>query len=274
MSQNKTHYTFREQRRNQQLGGHIYEEKWECPIFSGGTPEEFITFWMEFYQIYIQAEWDEDMIYEKICSVLKGLPLRLVRNIPPQDQQATNVARVLIEAFAPEGNKWEFRRRIEEDYLHPREQLQNYRARQEENVLYYNQLKAFHGGSQMTAQDAYHYFIKGLPKYFQQKLIEHPVEFNSINQAWPYLTRLATVYNGFRKPETSSFKWQQQTHDHRKRSPPGRTMDNSRHKDKYENKKPSNPQKKFCTYCKKKGHDIQECYKRQNKKKRITPKPY
>ena len=104
MNKEKKHetYTFREMRRSTALGGHIYEERWDCSIFDGGTPERLLDFWAEFLEVYEKAEWTEDMVYEKICCVLKGFPLKMIRNLRPQDQTPNIVENTLFESYAPE----------------------------------------------------------------------------------------------------------------------------------------------------------------------------
>ena len=74
-------YTFREHRRNAQMGGHVYEEKWECPVFSGGNPTEILDFCVEFTHVYQRAEWIEELVYEKLCYVLNGYPLRMIQGV-------------------------------------------------------------------------------------------------------------------------------------------------------------------------------------------------
>lgn len=75
-------YTFREMRRDAALGGHIYEEHWECSVFDGGLPERLLDFWEEFVEVYRKAE-TEDMVFEKVCYVLKGFPLRMIHSLTP-----------------------------------------------------------------------------------------------------------------------------------------------------------------------------------------------
>lgn len=176
-------YTFREQRRNAQMGGHIYEEKWDCPVFSGGKPEEFLDFWVEFVQVYQRAEWEEDMIFEKICYVLHGSPLRMVQSA--SDHHPNTITNILYTAYAPKGYEWEFRRRLEEATIGKDESIHDFRERMVQICTYYNIMVNTYGGHQLLTRDLFHYFTKGLPFYFQQKIREHPTQFESIHEAWP-----------------------------------------------------------------------------------------
>ena len=131
-----TTHTFREQRRNVQMGGHIYEEKWDCPVFSGGKPGDFLDFWVEFNQAYQRAELEEDMVFEKICYVLHGSPLRMIQSA--SDYHPNTIANILFTAYAPRGYEWEFRRSIEEEPIQNNETIQDYRERIVQDCTYYN----------------------------------------------------------------------------------------------------------------------------------------
>lgn len=273
-------YIFREQRRNTQMGGHVYEEKWECPVFSGGDPPEFLDFWVEFTQIYQRAEWTEDMVFEKLSYVLHGSPLRMIYGL--QELHPNDIAGVLFAAYAPQGYEWEFRRQIEEASIFSGENLQKYRERVAQHTTYFNLMVNFYGGHQMTMRDVFHYFIKGLPLYYQQKVREHPTLFSSIHEAWPYLTRLEMSYkmgqrnyqpkgmnshhyqHGTSKPY-SPFKTQGQPY--KGRSEPKNvfqgTSASHEHRQSYNSKRSS----KFCKFCRKKGHNLDECYKRKDKER-------
>ena len=57
------------------------------------------------------------MVFEKICFVLKGFPLRMIRNLQPQDQIPTIIGNALFELYAPESYSKILRGEIEKDYL-------------------------------------------------------------------------------------------------------------------------------------------------------------
>lgn len=170
----------------------------------------------------------------------------------------------LFTQYAPAAYRFELLREIENSHLTAGTTLMQFKETMILKQYYYNRLCAAWQQEQMSDIEFFRYFPRALPFCFRQKLAEYPGHIDTVDSAWPYLMRLQNI----REEKLLHQRKKNSTTQDRRKNFNGRNRNfNARNQNDFNrnqgNRNNYSSTNTFYKYCKKRGHTIDECRKRQ-----------